>query len=59
MNLVEYEPKRHVGKTLYELQGKELDDGSIATVLVRSDAPIDIANEMAWMFVVDEDEVVQ
>jgi len=59
VNLVEYEPKRHAGKTLYELQGKKLDDGSIATVLVKSDAPIDIANEMAWLFVVDEDEVVQ
>ena len=53
MNYVDFDPKKHKGRKLFELQSKELDSGVIATVAVPSDTPFEQAAKTPWYYVVE------
>ena len=52
MNYVDFDPKKHKGRQLYELQSKELK-GVVATVAVPTDTPFEQAAKTPWYYVVE------
>ena len=55
MNYVDFDPKKHKGRQLYELQSKEMGD-MVATVVVPTDTPFEQAAQTPWYYVVEAEE---
>ena len=55
MNYVDFDPKKHKGRQLYELQSKEMGD-MVATVVVPTDTPFEQAALTPWYYVVEAEE---
>jgi hypothetical protein len=53
---IDYDPDKHGDRKLYEVQGKELEEGVIASVIVPSDTPHEIAKQTPWYYVVEAEE---
>ena len=52
MNYVDFDPKKHKGRQLYELQSKEVGD-MVATVAVPTNTPFEQAAQTPWYYVVE------
>ena len=52
MNYVDFDPKKHKSRQLYELQSKEMGD-VVATVAVPTDTPFEQAAKTPWYYVVE------
>ena len=52
MNYVDFDPEKHKGRKLFELQSKELGD-VVATVAVPTDTPFEQAAKTPWYYVVE------
>ena len=55
---IQYDPVKHKGLPLYEIQSETLGD-IIATVAVKSTAIHEIAARMPWYYLVDEDDIIK
>jgi len=52
---IPFDPKKHKGRPLYEVQSVDNDDGNmIDSVIVLSDISYDIAQEVPWLYLVEE-----
>ena len=52
---IDFDPEKHRGKKLFEVQTVEGDD-TLDTVVVPSDTPFDQAAQTPWYYVVDAED---
>ena len=55
MPYVDFDPEKHQGRQLYELQTKKRD-GILATLPVPVDTPFDQAAQTPWYYVVEAED---
>jgi hypothetical protein len=57
MTYIQYEPKKHKGLPLYEIQSKEIGEDIIATVAVKTETSHELAAQMPFYYLVKKSDV--
>ena len=55
MDYIPFDPEKHEGRKLFEMQSKEVGD-LIATVVVPTDTPFEQAAKTPWYYMVEAEE---